>query len=220
MPLTAPTSEVAICNLALIKLKEPSITNITEITNTSSKAEGLCSDLYQQIRRETLRMHTWNFAAERTTIAPDATAPLFQFTHKYLLPTDYIRYIARFDDIGQAFIPGVRGLDYDIEGEFYLFNGTDATSINFRYIKDFTTVSKFDPLFVRLFALNLAIELAPNFSASPTVKRDLIIAQADVKSEAMAIDGQERPPTRIETSRWRTARRQGPRNDGKFIVFD
>lgn len=220
MALTAPTSEVAICNLALLMVKQPVVTDITTITATSTKAEGICNTLYQPVRRETLRGHVWNFALKRITISPNAIAPLFEYTHAFDLPTNFLRFVSRFDDIGEQFIPGVRGVDYEIEAGQYLFNGTDNTSINIRYIFDTVVVSKFDALFVKLFALNLAIELAPNFSASPTVKRDLLVRQLDVKAEATAVDGQERPPTRVETSRWRQARRQGPRGAGKFTVFE
>jgi len=220
MPLTAPTSEVAILNLALVKLKEAPVMQIDPITKTSGKAEQLGNLLYHQVRRATLRSHIFNFSTKRILIGPDATAPLFEYTHAYDLPSDYIRYIARFDDLTQAFVPGQRGIDYDVSDGQYLFNGNDTTAIKFKYVFDATTVSKFDPLFVALFAQNLAIEMAPNFSKSRAVKNDLLAERLDIEAAAKGVDGQERPPVRKERSRSNNSRRSGMSGvAGKFTRF-
>ena len=221
MALNAPTSEVAICNLALIMVKQPTVTQIDPLTSTSTKAEELCNRLYQQVRRATIRGHTWNFALKRITISPNAIAPLFGFTHAYDLPPDFLRYVSRHDDLGARPSPRFQIEDYQLEGGQILLNGEDSTAINIRYLFDATTVSTFDSLFIQLFAVNLAIELAPNFSASPAVKRDLITRQANIKAEAMAVDGQERPPIRVERSRWNEARRTGSSDvASKFTKFN
>lgn len=201
MSLAAPDSEVDICNLALSHLKQRAISAIDPPT---TQVEELCSIWYHQVRQERLRSHPWNFALDRVQITPDATAPDFGFSHRYLLPSDWLRYIGRYDDLGNRLDE-----DYDIEGGYYLFNGEDAVAINLRYISDFQEVAAMDPLFRGLFAIDLAIVLAPNFSGTENRVKTLLEIQKDLNTRATAIDGQERPPRRVQRSKFIDARRGG-----------
>lgn len=205
MSLTVPTSEVAICNLALSRLKQAPIMQMDPATD---KVSALCAQWYHQKRQEVLRAHTWNFATTIIQLSPASDAePIFGFSHAYLLPTDWLRYLGRYDDYGSR-VPGSDG-DYDIQGRYYVMNGEDNESINLKYIKDFQTVQHMDPLFRALFVLELAIVLAPNFSASESRVTTLLTEYKDVKAQATAIDGQERPPRRVQRSKWLEARRRG-----------
>jgi len=218
MSLDAPDAEVDICNLALIQLKQDLI---AQIDPPKSKAEKICAQFYQQVRRATLRAHPWNFAVRRTTITPTGTAPLFGFTHAYDLPPDWLRYLSRHDDLGiRIKLDEIDSFeDYQIEGRQILLNGEDTSSIKLRYLTDFTNVVQMDPLFIDLFVINLAIKIAPNFSSSEARQRELKAQRKDIQHEARATDGQERPPIRIERSRWLTARRTSGRVASKFTRF-
>lgn len=201
MALSAPDSEIKICNLALNHLKQKPI---VQIDPPSSQVEEQCALWYHQIRQETLRSHPWNFALKRAQLTPDASAePAFGFSHAYLLPSDWIRFVGRYDDLGGR----VNDDDYDIEGRYLLLNGEDNESINVRYVTDYQTVIKMDPLFRGVFAINLAIVLSPNFSGSESRVNTLLKIRTDIEAKATAIDGQERPPRRVERSRWIAARR-------------
>lgn len=215
MSFSAPTSEVAICNLALSHLKQKPI---AQLDPPSSQVETLCANWYHQIRQQTLRCHPWNFASTRIKILPSSTAPVFGFSHQYLLPADWVRYLGRYDDLGNRII-GCDS-DYELEGRYYLMNGEDNVGINLRYVTDFQTVSKMDALFRGLFAVELAIVLAPNFSGGEGRVTTLIGLRKDMKAEATAIDGQERPPRRVQTSKFIDARRAGTgRVAGPYTKF-
>lgn len=201
MSLSAPNSEVDICNLALRHLKQAKIASVDP---PGTHVEEICADWYTQIRQERLRSHPWNFAISRVELTPDATAPAFGFSHRYLLPSDWVRYIGRYDDLGNKL-----NEDYDIEGGYYLFNGEDDVAINLKYVTDFTDVVSMDPLFRGLFAIDLAIVLAPNFSGSENRVKTLLEIQKDLNTRATAIDGQERPPRRVQNSKFMDARRGG-----------
>lgn len=205
MSLTAPDSEVDICNMALDHLKQGALTSIDPATNIAGQR---CARWYPQIRQETLRFHPWNFALKRVQLTPDSTAPSFGFTQRYLLPSDWLRYISRVDDFDNFLGDGT---DYEIEERYYLFNGDDDTAINLRYIMDFTNVAKMDPLFRGLFAINLAIILAPNFAGTEGRVSTLLKIQKELEAKATAVDGQERPPRRIQRSKFLDARRGGRR---------
>lgn len=203
MSLAAPDSEVDICNLALSHLKQQPIVQIDPPT---SQVEELCNLWYHQVRQETLRSHPWNFAIKRVQLTPDSSAePLFGFTHAYLLPSDFIRYLGSYDDLGNRNLND----DYEIEGRYLLRNGEDNDSVNVRYISDYKTVVKMDPLFRGLFAINFAVVLAPNFSGSESRVGTLLKIQKEIEAKATTIDGQERPPRRVQTSKFIAARRRG-----------
>ncbi len=205
MAIESPNSEVAICNLALDYLKQK---GIIELDPPGTQVEQLCARWYQQKRRATLRSHMWNFAMKRTTILPDSGAtPLFGFTHAYNLPSDFIRYAGRFDDIGNLSNPDPT--DYEIENGQILFDGTDNAAINIRYVFDQNVIAKFDPLFIEIFALDLAIVMAPKFSGTEARVITLIKVRSEVMGEARAIDGQERPPRRRQRSNWIRRRNAG-----------
>lgn len=75
-------TQTEICNRALIRIGADTIVDITE----NSKEGRLCNILYDQIRKDLLRSHPWNFAIRRIILAPDAnTAPNTDFF--YYLPT-------------------------------------------------------------------------------------------------------------------------------------
>jgi len=205
MGLDAPNSEVDICNLALDLLKQKPIVALDPPTN---QVEELCARWYQQKRRAVLRSHMWNFAMKRLALLPDSGAtPLFGFTHAYNLPSDFIRYAGRFDDVGKLSSPNPQ--DHEIENGQILFDGADNAAINIRYVFDQDIISKMDPLFIEAFALELAITFAPKFSGTEARVKTLSGFRAEVIGEARAIDGQERPPRRVQRSNWLRRRNAG-----------
>lgn len=205
MAIEAPTSEVDICNLALDVLKQKPI---VELDPPSSQVEELCARTYQQKRRATLRVHMWNFAMKRKALLPDSSAtPLFGYTHAYNLPSDFIRFAGRFDDVGNLSNPERQKIE--IENGQLLFDGADNTAINIRYVFDQDIVTKFDPLFIEAFVLELAITFAPKFSGTEARIKTLAGFRAEVNGEARAIDGQESPPKRVQRSNWIRRRNAG-----------
>jgi len=216
MAIEAPGSEIAICNLALSHLKQKAIVALDPPT---SEPEQICAAWYQMVRRATLRLHPWNFAMKRVEITPSGDfTPEFGFTHAYAKPADFIRLIGFYDDLGNR-VSGDEN-DYDLEGEYIVKNGEDGTAINVRYIFDLEDVNKMDPLFIDLFALDLAIRLAPRFSGGEARVKTLASLRQEVLASATAIDGQERPPRRIQRSRFIQARRQGGYTAGPYTRFE
>ncbi len=221
MALPAPSSPVAICNLALALNNQGPVTNIdTPTTDT----ESLCKLHFPQVRRATLRSHPWNFAIKRIVIAQDATAPIFGFNTRYSLPPDFLRFLTRHADLGEP-VPGLfaEGTDYQIENGFFLTDGSSTSSgaLNMRYIFDQTVISSWDALAVDLLVLNLGLKLAPKFKSAPRAVQNIKDQIRELKAEAKAIDGQERPPIRRQVSRGLFARRNRSGNvAGKFTRFD
>jgi len=210
MAIKAASSPVAICNLALDHLNQAAISNIDTPVN---KTEVVCARWYANVRRAVLRSHVWNFAKARAALSRNATAPAFGYTSAYDLPGDFIRLLFIGDDSINDY-----NRDYEVEGKQILIDDDDG--INIGYIRSEEDVSKFDALFVDLFALKLALRIAYKFTVKNTVVNRLKDLLVDAENEAKAIDGQERPPKRIERSKFRDARQSSTSNvAGKNTTF-
>lgn len=189
MSATKPTSEVALCNMALDYLNEQPISSIDAPT---SKTAELCARWYHQKRIATLREHPWNFASTRAALPAAVIDIPFGYETAYALPNDFVRLVSIGDD----------------------FNGVitnDSDELLIRYVYDLGNVSQFDPLFVEIFTLELAIAMASKLSRASDKKQELMDQLETVRSRAYAVDGQERPPSRISRSKW-IARRRGGRS--------
>ena len=193
-------SSVQICNLALDHLKEDSISSIE--TPTTS-VEVLCKRWYDQTRRAVLRKHPWNFAITRVKLAQLADAPAFEYAKQFQLPSDFIRLISI----------GTYGTQkhYQLEENKILLNDvanlTADGALPIRYVYDFTTVTLMDALFIDLLAVELAMRISYQVTGSSTKGRELAAMLSEIAPAAYAVDGQERPPIRRETSNFKTKRR-------------
>lgn len=224
MAATRPKSDVAICNLSLALLKQKVISSIDDPV---SDVENLCSIWYHEVRLALLRETAWNFAIKRVTLAPDSTAPVFGFTHKFLLPSDFVRFLTRHDSEGF----NLRGSStfndfflesYQIEDGFLLMNAdtsSGSATLNLRYIFDHLIVAQWDSHFTDLVVHQLAIKLAPNFQGSEARIRELKQEIQDIRARATAVDSQERPPIRIQRSKFLRARRGRPNQAGPHVFF-
>ncbi len=213
--MAAVASSEDICNLALDHLKQGLVTSITAPTTNTEK---VCARWYDTTRRALLRKHTWNFAKSRKSISRNVTAPTFGWADAYDLPDDYLRFLF-FGDDSIANRINLSKL-YEIEGQQILLNNNNGSSLDLGYIKDETVVTTFDALFVDLFAVELAGRMAFRFTLKNTVKKQIKEDLTDLRIEARAINGQERPPQRVQRSRFSSARRDLLSDvASKFTVF-
>ena len=124
------TSVVQIVNNALIKIGASAILTLTE----NSEAARAANLIYEQIRDACIRDHVWNFAIRRVELAQNSTAPAFEFSYQYNLPSDCLR-VLRMEDMGMY---------YKIEGGKLL---TDEGTAKILYLARVEDVNLFDSLF-------------------------------------------------------------------------
>ena len=192
-------SQTEICNLALLRLGAPPITNITDLTKT---AIALNSN-YDTVRDIVLRDHPWNFATKRVSLARIGTAPAWGFSYAYQLPSDCLRVIgiqdpnATYnDDIDPA-------MGFKIEGDHLL---TDEETVYLKYIYRATIAGEYDSRFVSAFASRLAAEVAYYITGSSGLKEQMMKEYSFEIAGARSIDAQENPADAVEDSRWADAR--------------
>lgn len=211
-------SSTDIGNLALDLL---SAGTVSDIENPSNSTEDILNRWYDQVRRKCLREHPWNFATTRKILSASATAPAFGYAKAFPLPSDFLRLLYVSTDVATDRETILPTSAYQMESNNILITNTygDSTSLKIVYIKDVTTVSDMDPLFIEYLAHDLAISVAYKVTESNTnVQRIAELARMK-KDMARAIDGQERPPTRVERSRGINARRRNSQRDAHRIIF-
>lgn len=183
------TSDVSICNNALIKLGADTITSLTD----DVKNARLCNQVFEKLRDDILRAHPWNFALEQVQLARLVAAPVFSFAFKYQLPANCLRVVRMQEDY----------MKFKIKGrELY----TDEEVAQIEYVKRVTDPTQFDALFDEVFSARIAAELATPITDSNTV-RNAMFALLDIKvAEARAINGQEGSETEFRDGSWLDSR--------------
>ena len=200
------TSIVSISNLALQKLGAGSIASMDE----DSREARVMNACYEPLRDRELRAHAWNFSIKRTTLAPSATTPDFDFTYAFPVPSDMLRLLP----------PARAGLDWTIEQ----LNGTphiltnDGNTLEIRYVAKVTDPAIFDALFVDMLACKMAWHSCETITQSNTKKADIQQEYKDARAEARKINAFEQPVPEESEPPWLTARRTGP-GASNFLTF-
>lgn len=206
MSAPPPGSEVDICNLALARLGQKPIASI-EGDDLPHDADIMARH-YPMTRRRLLRgPRVYNFAKHYASALVDgALTPAFGFSAAYKLPNDFLRLLGLGDvtindDVAAAF--------YDVVGRHIYTDEGDGASVKLYYVKDEVLVGKWDALFVHLAYLELAKDCAYAFTLKPSLVTALNEELRDVRLEAGAVAGQEKPPRRIMRSKYINDRQQG-----------
>ncbi len=209
------TSKNDVCNLALDLLDAGTVQDIDNPTNAT---EELLARWYDHARRLCLRQHPWNFAAKRASLAASSIIPDFGYTIAYPVPADFIRVLSINDN--DYFYNNFPTDHYGFEDNSILVGDGIYSSgdvLRLLYVSDFTNVARMDPMFIDLLAHEIALLIAYKAtSQNSNVERVSSLADKR-KGIAIAIDGQERPPKRIQRSRILTSRRTSHRSDR--IIF-
>lgn len=207
-------SSTDIANMALDLLNAD---NIQDIENPQNDTEELLNRWYNITRKATLRSHPWNFAAKRAVLAASSTAPAFGYSKAFPVPSDFIRILYIGDTRYNHDVPSVSEL-YQFENNQILTSDvfTSENTLKLVYVSDFETVSNMDPMFVELLAHRLALNVAYKITGSNTNIERLGRIQKEAERMAKAIDGQERPPRRVERSISRHVRRMGRGNEHRI----
>tara|TARA_R110000822_G_scaffold109543_1_gene239412 strand:- start:3140 stop:3742 length:603 start_codon:yes stop_codon:yes gene_type:complete len=183
------TSVVQIVNNALVKIGANAILTLTEDTE-AARAANL---VYDQIRDACIRDHVWNFAVNRVELAQNSTAPAFEFSYQYNLPSDCLR-VLQMDDMSTL---------YKIEGGKLL---TDDGTAKILYLARVEDVNLFDAMFVEALSARLAAELSVTLSESNTLYSNMMEMYQRKISDARSMDAQESGYIEIVADTWLDSR--------------
>jgi len=178
--MAAGDSPTSICNIALIALGEDPITSLADNT----KRAILCNARYDQIRRSTLRAHSWNCAKKQAQIAAATVGPLFDWQSRYPLPADFIRFYRESNE---------QDLDIWDVMDGYIYTNTTG-SLNCLYVYDLQDATKMDPLLVDSIAFDIAVELGLPLTQNSTRVEGAIAKLSGKLSSARMAGAQENAP--------------------------
>jgi len=192
-------SPTEVCNMALGRFGARRISDFD--TDTSVNAIQ-CRLQYAQTRRALIRSHWWGFAKTRVQLS-QTTAPAFQWTYAYLLPSDWLRLIGIYES----------GADNPIEEstETWEREGntiiSDMSTVYLRYIRDVEDPNSWDSLFVEVMVLSLARKLVIPLSQDLKMKKDIDDDLIPLMSKVRAMDRTEQEHIgRDELKTWVDAR--------------
>lgn len=160
--LTRAATELEAANEALGLLGEARLSSLTE----ARLAARVIKDHFGTARDAVLRMTDWNFARTRATLAADPQAPAGPFALAYPLPEDAIRVLAveGADEDSWSVDSGDDGTTTAAGLNSVLY--TDLTAPVVIYTRRVDVPARWDALFLRVFALELAAAAAPRLGHS------------------------------------------------------
>ncbi len=204
MAAPAPTSEIQIVNLALGRIGQGPVTSIETPTSVN---EIRMAAHYAPCRQKLLRAYIFNFSKKLATLtAASGVAPAFGYSSAFSMPADSLRLLAVGDVTINDDTPAGY---YDFDDGYLCTDQTDNDgNLQIQYVKDVKTVSKWDVLFRDLMRLQLAKDVAYLFTLKPSLITQIDVELENVKLQATAISGQEKPPRRKERSRLLEMRRR------------
>lgn len=181
---------VDLCNAALQRV---GATSIMSLLDNSPEARA-CNLAYDTNRRDELRKHRWNFAIKRAILAPDVTAPAFDYLYAFTLPSDCLRVLR----------PATVDLDWQIEGRKILTN--DGDTLYLRYLYDVEDVAQWDSSFYNVAALALAVDISERLTQSNGKKQMLMQEYDQAIKFARRVDAFESGPEDAVEDGWLIAR--------------
>lgn len=157
------------------------ISSFTEESENSGAL--LCANLWDTIRQSVLRSHPWNCATKRVTLAPEVTAPAFDWGYSFLLPGDWLRTLA-VGQIGES-------IEYQIENNRILM---DDALCYLRYVFDQTDVTKYDAMLTLAMTSGMAAVLAYPITKSGSQQEAMVKLHEFHLKQARSVNGQEDTP--------------------------
>lgn len=203
------TSETAICNQALARIGALRINSLDD----GSVNAGHCNLHYEQTRDALLRSHWWRFANDRATLSQDTNDPDFEWDNQFDLPEDFLRFRSFFADNNT--IDKTAYFSFEIEGNKLL---TNEDTVEIRYVKKVKDTSKFDPLFIEVLVLQLAIKLVMPITQDADSRELLLKELASLMVTVRLVDKSEtNTKGRADSRAWVDIRRtRGGRIDSRL----
>lgn len=197
-------SDISICNYALRLVGGDAITAIDDNSTNGAR----CNDIYEHLRDDLLRGHTWNFATKMASLSKNATAPTFEYDYAWDLPSDWLRTISVHDNDAGS---GV--LDYlEMEVNSTSVIAASSESVYLKYVYQHTTESRWPSDFVMAFQLSLARDLAIPVANSNTLHDKLEDRASRALIRAKSADALGNPAPKRPQGSWATSRFGWPSN--------
>lgn len=176
-------SEVSVCSNALLMLGAKPISSLVPGGEGNADRVQLAANLWPLVRDDLLRAHPWNCAVKRRVLSPDATAPAFDYSARFLLPEDWLRTL----QVGEDGNP----IDYRAEGRYLLAEGNALPLV---YVSRNEDVSSWDTALISVATARMAAAMAYAVTQSASLAEAMERKAEMAFKRATAEDGQDEPP--------------------------
>lgn len=184
-------SVVDICNYALAKVGEQSITSLDDGTPEATK----CKLLYPFARDFVLRAHPWNCTIKRKSLASSTTDPVYEFVSAFNMPSDLLRLLDVDLDNDDDWRVESKKILADVEGP-----------LKIRYVGRIDDPNSFDTHVIEVIACYLALQLVESLTQSNTKKQLIASEYEQAFALARRSDAQEDSPAKLEDGSWLKSR--------------
>ena len=196
-------SNVAIANLALTKLGDLRILNLTDNTKPAREVNAV----FDMARDYLQRRFSWRYCIKRANLAADTSTPLWDWSYQYPIPSDCLRIL----QVGQWYpspdlsdLISTGGQEYVLEGKYILSN--QAGPLKLRYLSRVTDPVQFDTAFDMAFSAYLAYLVAEPLTASAEQKQMAYQDYRNAVKDAVIANAIENPPESLADQTWILAR--------------
>lgn len=187
------TSQVAVCNAALVHLGAATITSLSD----NVKSARTLNTIYNAAIKNVLRKYPFKCAIKRTTLPALSEAPAWGFPYAYALPIDYLRVLA----VGEFTYPSDAWSVEDGKILTYL-----SAPIKVKYIYNNETVSSWDAALFSVAAAYLAFYVAESITQDAEKRKEMFALFKDELSEARHQGAIEQSNLVLEANDWLDAR--------------
>ncbi len=194
--------ETEVANRALRLLKAGRISNRID----GSKNANVVNDVYDEVRDELLRSHTWHFGRKQAQLAEIATAPTFEFDDAYQLPDDWMRTVSVHDNDAGAGNLNFREAEIAGVGAIMV----NSESVFLEYVYAVTDTNRMAADFRAAFSYALAVNMPgiSNISANAWDKLDEMAIKR--LSKAKSADSLGSPAAQRPVGSWVVGRQSWP----------
>ena len=156
---------------------------IENADDNATRAARELTDAWEDVRKEFLTLHPWNFAKVYTTLAATVNTPDWKWSYEFLLPGDclQVRQVGEY-----ARTP------YENVSDRRLYANQDTLKIS--YTQDVQDTALYHPTFVSALQARLAVEIVEAVTQSSTKKADLEAVFDKRLRRAKRVDMKNAPP--------------------------
>lgn len=203
-------SNVSVANMALQKLGAARVVSLTEDT-TNARNVNACFD---EIVKQELRAHLWNFAILRVVLAPSATTPITSpdqpYNYAFPLPADCLRILP----------PARYNLDWQIESidSVPAIYTNDGTSLPIRYVAYVSDTNRWDALFAECVSCRIAVQCCEAITQSNTKQEKCEREYVFALSRARKANAFENVSGEQPEDSWSEVRRAGSLGTRNWLV--
>ncbi len=198
------SSDVQICNLALMHIKQ-SRTLISNLVTDTGKTADVCREHYDVCRRFVQADHNWNFCTQRVALT-DIGSPPATWSFRYDYPSSCLKFRSIQADDRTTQIPYVVELKPDGSGMSILTDRSQAVGV---FTQNVTNAALFSPGFVTALSWYLASEIAPALSEDNSMQEAALTVYRNMLITAEQSDSNEEEADAEPASAWDRARLGG-----------